>query len=161
MERLIEIFFDQIIKEICGEGERRLKLQALSACLEVVRGIRKLILLGFLYCFACFLSALSFFATGYLLVEQWHSTQPNFLDPRFLFSGIVFVASIGLLAITVREKRWEAAFGLKERIEGLESAAAQPAAFTETELALLVGKIVEQKLREHASEPASTEAKGA
>jgi hypothetical protein len=150
MERLIEIFFDQFVKEICGEGERRIKLQAFSAGLEVIRGVRRLFLLGYFLCFACFLSAISFFGLGYLLAGQWFARALNFSDPRLIFCAAVFGGSTLLLALTVREKKWEAAFRLRERIEELERSSSS-AGFSEAELARLIGKIVDEKMHERLS----------
>lgn len=144
MERVIEIFFDQFLKEIVGEGERRLKLQAFSACLEVIKGVRRLFLLAYVVCFTCFLSALSFFAMTFSAFEQWRMDSPNWLDPRLIFSAVIFALSTGLLALTVREKKWTGAFRLQERIADLE--AARDAGFSEADLVRVINRVLDERL---------------
>jgi hypothetical protein len=167
MERVIEIFFDQFLKEILGEGERRFKLHAFSACLEAIRGIRRLFIVVYLLCFACFLSALSFFATGYLAVEQWKSSEPDWLDARLLFCAAVWIVSTGLLALTVRESKWSGAFGLKEKIAALEyEASSSRGSFgssggnglSEADLVRVINRVLDERLKsqtEPVSEPVS------
>ncbi len=145
MERVIEIFFDQFLKEIVGEGERRLKLQAFSACLSAIQGVRRLFLIAYFLCFSCFLSALSFFSTAFLVFEQLHSETPNWLDARLLFSLGLFGFSTGILALTVREKKWSGAFRLQERIVELE--AARDAGLSEADLVRVINRVLDERLK--------------
>jgi len=154
MERVIEIFFDQFLKEIVGEGERRLKLQAFSACLEAIRGVRRLFLVVYFLCFACFLSALSFFATAFFAFEQWRADSYDWHEPRLLFSLAVFAASSGVLALTVREKKWSRAFRLQERIAALEfSSASQGSGLSgmpglnEEALMRVINRVLDERLK--------------
>lgn len=155
MERVIEIFFDQFLKEIVGEGERRLKLQAFSACLEAIKGVRRLFLLAYFICFSCFLSALSFFAMTFSAFEQWRSSTPNWLDPRLLFSVGIFAFSTGLLALTVREKKWTGAFRLQERIVDLE--AARDSGFSESDLVRVINRVLDERLQPQAESSQDTD----
>jgi hypothetical protein len=166
MERVIEIFFDQFLKEIIGEGERRIKLQAFSACLEAVRGIRRLFIVVYLLCFACFLSALSFFATGYLAAEQWKSSEPDWLDARLLFCAGIWIVSTGLLALTVREKKWSGAFGLREKIAALEHETSRQresygssggSGLTEADLVRVINRVLDERLKSQTEPVSETE----
>jgi hypothetical protein len=148
MERVIEIFFDQFLKEIVGEGERRLKLQAFSACLGAIRGVRRLFLVVYFLCFACFLSALSFFATALCAFEQWRAESPDWHEPRLLFSLVLFAFSTGILALTVREKKWSGAFRLQERIADLEyESASQSSGLREEDLVRVINRVLDERLK--------------
>lgn len=155
MERIFEVLFERLVREICGEGERRIKLQAFSACLEVVLGVRGLVILTYLFCFSCFLSALSFCGAGYLLVEQWRSGSVNFLDPRLIFFGAAWLVSTGLLVFSARKGRWASAFGLQERIDELSRPQPGPG-FSEEAVVRLIERVLEER-----DERAAREAKAA
>jgi hypothetical protein len=141
MERVIDFIFDQFLKEFLGEGERRIKLQAFSACLSAVLGVRRLFIIVYIACFTCFLSAMSFFAASYLAYDQWLSGHPNFLEPRLLFCTAIFLLSTLALARTVRERQWAQAFRLEERIRELERTPV-----SEQDLARMIERIIEEKL---------------
>jgi hypothetical protein len=154
MDKLFETLVTQLFKELCGEGERRIKLQALSVCLEVVRGMRRVFITLYLFCFACFLSAISFFATSTMLFDQFHSGEWDLLNPRLLFSFWVFVVSSGLLALTVREKRWASAFDLEEKIRELqrEPASPQQPIISEEMIARLIDAAIEKRLKPESTD---------
>lgn len=155
MERVIEIFFDQFLKEIVGEGERRIKLQAFSACLEAIKGVRRLFLLAYFVCFSCFLSALGFFATAFVLFEQWQAGAFSWHEPRLLFSAGIFAFATFMLSLTVREKKWTGAFRLQERIAELE--AAQSSGFTESDLVRVINRVLDERLQPQNGTPQETD----
>lgn len=156
MDKFFETIITQLFKELYGEGERRIKLQALSAGLELVKGTRRVLIVLILFCFACFLSAISFFSTASVLFDQLQAGQWNFHAPRLLFSLSIFLISTGLLWLTVREKKWLAAFRLKERIQDLEGTptpAQSPVnqVITEEMIAKLIDQALEKKLKPEPS----------
>lgn len=146
MDKIIETLITQLFKELCGEGERRLKLQALSACLEIVRGTRRVFITLYLFCFACFLSAISFFFSSTIIFDQFHSGEWELLNPRLLFSFGIFAFSTGLLILTVREKKWVAAFRLEERIKELERGPASPGFASPIISEEILAKLIEEAL---------------
>lgn len=144
MERVIELLFDHVLKEICGEGERRIKLQALSVALSAVLGTRKLILLIFFYCFSCFLAALSFIAAAFLLTEQYMGGAFHWLDPRLDLSVVLFLVSSSVLFFSVREKNWAGAFGIQEKINEIERENAR-GGFSEADMVRLIERVLDAR----------------
>ncbi|CAK9250194.1 unnamed protein product [Sphagnum jensenii] len=89
-----------------------------------------------------------------MFFDQFHSGDWDLLNPRLLFSLGIFMVSSGLLALTVREKRWIGAFDLEEKIRDLERVGSTPAQpiITEEMIARLVEAAIEKRLKPESSD---------
>jgi hypothetical protein len=152
MDRLVAAFFDQLLREICGEGERRLRLEFFSAALSALKGTRRALILVYFFCFLCFLAALSGLAAAFFAYEGWRtSAVPPWRDPRFLFFAAIFSASVLFLGLTARERRWVGAFQLEEKIAELENARppspSGPSGLSEEQVVALIDRALDKRFK--------------
>jgi hypothetical protein len=108
-------------------------------------------LIAYFLCFACFLSAISFFSAVFFAFEQWRSDSPQWIDPRLFFSLGVFALSTFILSLTVRERKWSGAFRLEARIAELE--ATREHGFSEADLVRIVHRVLDERMKAQNTAP--------
>lgn len=165
MQSLIEQFLQVFLQNIYGEGQRRLKLKALSAGLRALNGVRKLILLQYVLMICCFLCAAGILGSSWILVSQWDSGELFILTLPLKFTLALTLLTAGTLYFTVRERTWIKAMNLERQIDALMTTPTETQESTPTvsspgltheEVTSLVGQLLDEKLAALAREIAKT-----
>lgn len=150
--QLAEIF-DRFVKEICGEGERYLRVRALSAAVRAVQVVRRLAIFGLFVLILAFVCAMSGFATAVLAFERLNQGLPLQDYSTFIFAAAIFGSTLLLLWICLRESAWVRASGLEERVQRMDESSPSASNGVDLEqVAALVERLVEKKLAEKSKE---------
>lgn len=162
MQSLIEQFLQVFLKNLYGEGQRRLKIKALSAGLRTLSGIRKLVLLQYALMISCFLCAAGLLGSTWLVVQQLSLSESFVFTLQLKFTlGLTAITGV-VLYYTVRERTWINAMNLEHHIEALTAlpSATQSSeqAMSREELSLVIGQMLDEKLSVLASEIAKGKA---
>ncbi len=148
MQDLVERYLAQLLEGTLGEGKRRLTLKAISMAIDALRGVRRLLMLQYTLMIACFLWAMSFFATGWMIAERWENS-PLALTPPFVFSTGLLGAVTAVLLISVNDWLWIRATGLQKKKDELVRAGRKSegnGGMSREEMALMIGQVIEAKL---------------
>lgn len=121
MQDFLDQFLKTYLKDVFGEGGQILKIKGLTAALQVLQGVRKLALLNYVINILCMTWTLSFFASAFQIFFQ----QDIVWNAAFIFSSSTCLFSTLLLYLSIREKSWLEASGLKRMIEDMESCSSQ------------------------------------
>ena len=164
-QKALESLLQGITQSALSEGERLLRIRALRAGIEVVRGIRRLLLVQYVLNIACILLAIGILLTTWFVLEPL--TQGRAIAFQFpLFFGLGLTLGAGaLLALSVREKTWLQALDLDQQLDALSRppapiapmAPAGPSPLSREELTQIVSELLDQKLAkpQPSHEPAS------
>lgn len=111
-----DVVIENLVRFVTDEGARLVKEKAVSAALRIIQGVRRIFIIHYVIMFLCFLSALSFFASSYLIFDATVVRSQAFTTllsvKPLLFCLALFLFSSTLLAFSVRESAWVKASGL-------------------------------------------------
>jgi len=153
---MIEQWVESLARMAVGEGQRVLRIKALAAALQVVQGLRLLLILQYVLVISCFLFAGSFFALLWSILEPLSRGQPVLLSfPVYFFASVLLLSGF-VLFLTVREKSWMRVLDLNRRMAELESSnepqAEVPVGLSRQEITELVSEVIDRKLSRQALE---------
>jgi hypothetical protein len=137
------------LKSVYNEGERFLRARLLSASLAIIQGVRRAIIFQQCLMMACFVWAMSFFATGMILCFPWAFGSSHFIHPALVFSAGTLAVTSVLIYFFWREKTWLKGTGLQDMLDALKAEDAPPP-INRRELAALLDELLDEKLEKLA-----------
>ena len=155
MRDLIEKFLGCYFKLFLQDAKNYLGLKAVSFALRILQGVRRLLMLQYLILVVCFVCALSFFATVLLLFAGWDAGHLPGGLPLTLFCGALFILSLTILHLSVRESIWMKASGLQTWVDAAGDSSSDPVdesivsspVMTREEIENLIQSAVETRLK--------------
>lgn len=159
MKNLVDLLLTPFIEE----GKRMVKIRALSVLLQTVKGVRGLLLAGFMGLSFCLIFVGGFFIAGVRLFQLVDRGEVGW-DPVFLFGLGTFLICGLILVIAFSERTWLKASGLDKKVEELtnppdmqspQEAGAEAEAMITHALDRMVEERVEQRLKRREAEAAA------
>jgi len=158
---ILDALLGAATERVVGEGRNLLRIKTLGFSIQLVGGVRRLLIVQYAVMIACFTWALTFAGTVFALCLEFdRGGALHFGASAFHWVGAGMLAlSTAVLWLSVREKTWLKALAIEEMIDqAMADAPRAVAPSAHDEISRLVSRLVEAKLASMA-QPETTKPK--